>query len=351
MTLAQAPRAPRSTLAIAALLLPLLLSTAHAARSTAVVSDPRYASAQRRVDIGNDRHLNIVCMGAGTPTVVFDAGLANWSQIWGLVQPAIARRTRACAYDRAGLGFSDAARRDGSSANIVDDLQRLLVAAGIKPPYVLVGHSYGGMSMRLYANLHREQVAGMVLVDPSTEDLAPPRTALPPAVAAQRAQERALAERNAQRCIAAAEAGFVAGSDTSKACVSEGSNRRYSAAINAVYGRLQRSAAFLKARWSEEVAFDASSADELSASTRTYDRMPLVVLTSYEAAMDPANGGYVRAHDAIAALSSRGSHRIVPESSHDIFFDQPQAVIGAIEEVLDAIARPDKSFRSSARSR
>jgi pimeloyl-ACP methyl ester carboxylesterase len=192
------------------------------------------------------------------------------------------------------------------------------------------------MSMRLYADLHRDEVVGMVLVDPSTRDFAPPRAAWT-ADERQRADaEHAEGERHAKTCIAAARAGFVAGSKAFDECIDDAPNPRYSAAINAVYSRLQRTPSFLEARWSEDVAFDTSSADQVRAARRGYGAMPLVVLTQSEAAADPANSDFVRAHDAIAALSSRGVNRIVPESSHSIFFDQPQAVIDAIREVLAA---------------
>jgi pimeloyl-ACP methyl ester carboxylesterase len=108
----------------------LALHASAADRSTAVVSDPAYANPQRLVDIDHGRRLNIHCIGHGTPAVVFDAGLANWSQIWGLVQPAIAAHSRACTYDRAGLGFSDAPTRPGSSANAILEVVAAARASG-----------------------------------------------------------------------------------------------------------------------------------------------------------------------------------------------------------------------------
>lgn len=162
-----------NTLAI--VLLALAANFASAAKSTAVVTDRAYAVPQQLVDVGGGRRMNLYCTGTGKPVVVFDAGLGNWSQLWGLVQPIIAKRTTACSYDRAGLGFSDPSDGDGSSASIVADLHTLLANAKVTPPYVLVGHSYGGMSMRLFADKYFDEVAGMVLVDPSTRDLAPPK--------------------------------------------------------------------------------------------------------------------------------------------------------------------------------
>ena len=128
--------------------------------------DTVYATPQQRIDIGG-RSLNLVCIGHGSPTVVFDSGMGDWSVSWALVQPRIGKRTRACGYDRAGLGFSDPSPRPSNSANMVDDLHRLLRAGGIAPPYLLVGHSLGGLNLQLFADRHLPEVAGMVLVDAS----------------------------------------------------------------------------------------------------------------------------------------------------------------------------------------
>jgi len=87
------------------------------------------------VTVEAGRQLNLYCTGRGAPTVVFDSGLGDGTKAWGLVQSVIAAHTRACSYDRAGLGFSDPSARPGTNANSVDGLHRLLHAAGIKPPY------------------------------------------------------------------------------------------------------------------------------------------------------------------------------------------------------------------------
>jgi len=313
-------------------------------RNTDVIRDPAYANPQRLVDLGDGRRLNLYCIGSGSPTVVFDAGLANWSQIWGLVQPDVAKRTQACAYDRAGLGFSDPATRPGTSANIVDDLDRLLRAAPIAPPYVLVGHSYGGMNVRLYANLHREDVAGLVLVDPSHEDASATWLELypDPNRMARMIAERARTKREAQVCIDGAKAGFIEGSELYLRCVSTGINERYDRAINAVYYRLQQEPSFLQARLWEDEAFDFDSAAQLRMTRRSYGDLPMIVLT--RAMSDEEDGApidvsghlHLKLHQDLAGLSARGVQRTVPRSSHDIHMDQPQAVIGAIVEVVEA---------------
>jgi pimeloyl-ACP methyl ester carboxylesterase len=319
-----------------------IFPAAAGARSSTVIDDPAYAQAQRLVDIDHGRRLNLYCIGTGAPTVVFDAGLANWSQIWGLVQPVVARTTRACSYDRAGLGFSDAASRPGTSANIADDLHRLLHAAQIEPPYVLVGHSYGGMNVRLYADLYRDEVAGLVLDDPSHEEHSQRSIAADPdaGLAARFAAERAEADRTGLACLAAARAGFVPGTAIDAECISSGRNLRYSLAINAVYQRLQHEPSFLQARLWEDQAYDLDSPAQLMAARRSYGDLPLVVLTralsdSASGLPDDAHGDLaVALHEDLAGLSTRGVHRVVPDSSHDIHLDQPQAVIDAILDVL-----------------
>jgi pimeloyl-ACP methyl ester carboxylesterase len=108
-----------------------------------------FARPQQLVDIGG-RKLNLYCSGDGATTVLFDApfGESGWS--WFKVQPEVARHTRACVYDRAGLGFSDAAARPNTSANAVEDLHDALTAGGIKPPYLLVGNSLGGENAQVF---------------------------------------------------------------------------------------------------------------------------------------------------------------------------------------------------------
>jgi pimeloyl-ACP methyl ester carboxylesterase len=117
-------------------------------------------------DIGG-RKLYLVCAGSGRPTVVMDAGLANGVDAWDAVAPAISKLTRTCTYDRANIGQSDDAPTPRTLRDFVSDLRRLLVHAGVKPPYLLVGHSLGGLDMRLYAGEHPHDVVGLVLIDPT----------------------------------------------------------------------------------------------------------------------------------------------------------------------------------------
>lgn len=115
-------------------------------------------------------YLRMECEGNGSPTVVFDSGLAQLRDTWGVVPEQIAKSTRVCSYDRANVGESDSVDRKRTSANAVEELKTLLNQAGESGPYVLVGHSFGGLNARLFAISFPDEVRGLVLVDPSNED-------------------------------------------------------------------------------------------------------------------------------------------------------------------------------------
>ena len=119
------------------------------------------------VDVGN-HSLHINCVGQGSPTVILEAASGGMSAHWIRVQQQLAQTTRVCAYDRAGLGWSEPGPEPRDARQISSELHTLLAnAAGIEGPYVLVGHSYGGLYARMYAARYSEEVAGLVLVDSS----------------------------------------------------------------------------------------------------------------------------------------------------------------------------------------
>src|SRR6185437_1563156 len=139
------------------------------------------------VDIGG-RRLHLLCKGTGkSPTVIFEAGLSQFTanSTYGKAQDAIAPFARVCTYDRAGLGWSDPGPLPRTHPAMVEDLHRLLAAAKIGPPYVLVGHSMGGPLARLYVHTYPGSVVGMVLLDSSSEDTFDAETALRASVVAQ----------------------------------------------------------------------------------------------------------------------------------------------------------------------
>jgi pimeloyl-ACP methyl ester carboxylesterase len=157
-------RAPLAALAAALLLSVDAVVLAQSEPAPATAEDSRllpYDEPGQRVDIGG-RRINLDCTGSGAPAVVLMAGISSYK-----TQPVIARRTRVCTFDRASFGFSDPAFRPQVLSDMVDDLHAALKAAPVPGPYVLVGHSLGGVEARLYAQRWPLDVVGVILVDTS----------------------------------------------------------------------------------------------------------------------------------------------------------------------------------------
>jgi pimeloyl-ACP methyl ester carboxylesterase len=127
------------------------------------------AALEKKVDVGGFK-LNLRCVGKGSPVVVLDSGAGDTSATWDWVVPDVKRFAQVCAYDRAGLGKSGAGPKPRSAERIAEELHNLLRRAGVLPPYVLAGHSLGGLNVRVYASRYPEEVAGLVLVDATQED-------------------------------------------------------------------------------------------------------------------------------------------------------------------------------------
>jgi len=117
------------------------------------------------VNVGGYK-LHIYCSGEWSgPTVVVDAGNGDFSVGWVGIQREVEKSARICTYDRAGYGWSDVSPHPRTATQMAKELHQLLVNAGIEPPYILVGHSLGGMNVRVFSNLYPQEVAGMILVD------------------------------------------------------------------------------------------------------------------------------------------------------------------------------------------
>jgi pimeloyl-ACP methyl ester carboxylesterase len=140
-------------------------------QAVATESDRRaYPAPGQMVDIGG-YSLHIYCMGEGSPTVILETGLGTMSADWANIQPEVASTTRICAYDRAGVGWSDPGLQPRDPQQIAQELHTLLDEANIPGPYVLVGQSFGGLYVRMYAAQYPEDVVGMVLIDASHPDM------------------------------------------------------------------------------------------------------------------------------------------------------------------------------------
>jgi pimeloyl-ACP methyl ester carboxylesterase len=170
----------RGLLALAILLLALPILGLGYESIAAAVDAWRFPAPGRMVMVdGHQMHIH--CTGAGSPTVVMDAGLGGWSLDWSAVQPDIATFTRVCSYDRAGFGWSEPGAAPGDAQHAVENLHSLLTNSGERGPFVVVGHSNGGLRAMLYAHAYPQEVTGVVLVDPTPRATDEERVAfLPP---------------------------------------------------------------------------------------------------------------------------------------------------------------------------
>jgi pimeloyl-ACP methyl ester carboxylesterase len=161
---------PARAHAPALLLLLVLLTPCAPARAQTAAGGGEPAPPGRLLDVGGYR-LHVNCTGAGRgPAAVLIAGAGDFSFDWALVQPGVSRFARVCSYDRAGAAWSDLGPTPRTMRQEAHELRALLGAAGVAPPYVLVGHSIGGLVARVYADAYPREVAGVVFVDSTTED-------------------------------------------------------------------------------------------------------------------------------------------------------------------------------------
>ena len=300
-----------------------------------------YAQPQTLVTLAGGRKLNLVCQGredSDAPIVILTAGAGDWAASWNAVQPLVARTARVCAWDRPGFGYSDASPASQSAANLGEDLAAALKAANLPPPYLLVGHSAGSFETLWFADNHRGDIAGMVLVDPSPPDMAARIGAVsPPAAAMVRAD---LSGRAGALHRCAANTAQPAPADAA-VCFRLPEHAR---PLAESFAARDHESARLQTRASLFEQFEASSG-MLANPARNYGNLPLAVLTSEKTPVatlpvdPPAHAAletlWNGSHDEMAALSRRGSNRIVPGAGHQIQLEQPQAVAGAIAQVLE----------------
>lgn len=304
----------------------------------------------RLIDVGGFK-LHLHCAGAGTPAVVFDAALGGSSVSWTLVQPEVARVTRACVYDRAGFGWSEIGPLPRTAGRVADELRVLLDRGEVPPPFVLVGHSFGGLVMRVFAHRYREDVSALVLVDP-----AHPEDWVEPAPKEQVKIDRGVemcaygataARLGIARIVAAlAGAGAVTLARRIVRMASRGVVRPDDEGILAPLWKLPPAARRpLKRFWTRTGFFEAlgsqigsisiSAREALDAARGGYDDLPLVTISS----ANPSQHR-LRQQEALVGLSTRGRHVIAPTSGHWIPLDEPELVIAVIR---DLVQQPKRS--------
>ena len=319
-----------------------LLALTAGMTSSAFAAGSAFATPHQLIDIGG-RKMNIYCSGQGATTVIFDApsGDAGWN--WHRVQPEVAKHTRACVFDRAGLGFSDPAKRPNTSENVVEDLHKLLAGAGVKPPYVLVGNSLGGGNVQVYAYRYPQEVKGLVLVEPEHED---ETTRLDKASQGMLTKIYGMVAEQNKYCLAAATKGIKPGSDDQMNCAGD-PVKVYGPALGAVVLKSTITPAYWRTNVAEWDAIKVSD-EQLRKLRRPFGDLPLVVLTrgvspyaqpgKPQSALNKAfeDENFAIQKD-IAALSTRGTQRVVPGASHVIHADKPEAVVQAVLEVLKQV--------------
>ena len=303
-----------------------------------------YARPGAMVAISPDRRLNLRCTGKGPMTVILESGLGFPSFSWRKVQPVVARTSRVCSYDRAGLGFSDPGPLPRSAAAIVGDLEKLVRNGGLKPPFVLVGSSLGSQPVRLFAFRHLEQVAGIVLVDPYVEGQNRRYAAIEPRFAKEDA-DYAINER---RCLALLERrALTAEMAENQHCIGS-ADPSFSPTLLRIVRQQRLNPATARTVFSESQSLETLSEVEIRRETRSLGDMAIIVLTA-EAGFADTQPFYQlllaeqrRLHKTLAALSTRGEERLVSGADHVIQASHPMAVVDAIAEII-ARAKAAKS--------
>jgi pimeloyl-ACP methyl ester carboxylesterase len=280
-----------------------------------------YPPPGQMVDVGGYRlHLN--CVGAGRPTVVIEAGWADWSAAWSSrVQPAAARTTRVCTYDRAGYGYSEAGPLPRSSERIERELHMLLHEAQVPGPYVLVGHSLGGPLVRVFAHEYAAEVAGVVLVDSMNPRPDEPATAAIPPPADEQSSADWLLTLPGRVGLARLLAGPL------------GTGSGLSPEVANAYVAFSVTPRHLQTTIDEGRGMPATLAQ--ARSVQSLGSTPLIVL-SRGLEQDAI---HQREQAALLQLSPNSQQVFADRSGHNIQLDQPEAAVGAIVTMVEQIRR------------
>ncbi|MBW4438457.1 MAG: alpha/beta hydrolase [Pleurocapsa minor GSE-CHR-MK-17-07R] len=284
--------------------------------SAAEASDIQaYPPLGQMVDIGGYR-LHITCTGSGSPTVVIDAGLGAWSLEWGEVQAGVASSTRVCTYDRAGMGYSEAGPLPRSAEQIAIELHTLLERANIAGPYVMVGHSMGGLPVRVFVDRYPTEVAGVVLI----ESMSPGQMTQP---ASQPAPERTASESGGVSLPSLlARIGLV------RLLAGQLITQNLPPEVQPAYTAFSVTPRSVQA-WVDEGAALQTSLAQADA-VRTFGDLPLLVVTGGLEQMD----GWQTMQAELLELSSDSRQIVVEHSGHNVQMDRPEAAVAAIMDMV-----------------
>jgi len=286
--------------------------------------------------------LNLYCMGSGSPAVVFDSGWEDWAPVWTIVQPEVAKWTRACSYDRAGAGFSDPGPLPRTSVRIADELRSALHNGGIEGPYILVGHAFGGDNVRTFAARHPGEVAGLVLVEADVTSSPEER----------RGQARLIASlRECRDAIAAGKPLPALPGRPARTCAQQFfrglPEAMWSPELNAKLLELAQTKVAMYDAYISEMEQMPQDETYLEKHSRPLGSLPIRVLSTGNHgihALDqahPLNAEQQKYEQEVAreqagwlALSSNAKQLFTDKSSEYIPFDQPNFVVDAIHEVF-----------------
>jgi pimeloyl-ACP methyl ester carboxylesterase len=316
---------------------------------TVALSEAHPVAAARRVrppgqfvDAGAHR-LHVVTRGEGSPAVLLESGIAASSLSWARVQPELAKFTRACAYDRAGLAWSETAPPPLMFDRILQDLHTVAASVDGGSPVVLVGHSFGSLIVRGYAARHPDRVAGLVLVDPPTEWIegAPERARLLQRAIQASAIGGFLARIGVVRAALALLTGGLPGIPRTFVKIM---GRRASGTLERLVGEVRKLPPELypavQDHWSQPKCFDAmadhlrvlKAEGTLIGMASPPPEIPVVVISGGH---QPASE--IAAHRRMAAASPRGRHLVAEKSGHWIMFDEPEVIVDAVRTLIASI--------------
>lgn len=294
------------------------------------------------VDAGGHKlHLNI--QGKGSPTVVFENGTADFSFIWALVQPSIAKFTTTVSYDRAGYAWSQPGPLPRTSKQICFELHMALHNAGIKPPYILVGQSFGGFLVRNFARYYPAEVAGMILVEAVQEDQKIFMGSDTPHLIREFAKGRTVPD---------VQTNFTPQPDTLQQTTLNTEMdplfKKFADSIQQMQVWAQSQPQFINAvkaemDWSPEDVADMYN--HRGEEEYMLGNMPLIVLTRGKGGFDGRTDSLeleherLNAQNKLATLSSNSEHIIDMNSGHNIHVEDPDAVIDAIKKVYAAATK------------
>lgn len=315
-------RRTRRVLLLVALLIVCLSGTGLLYQAIASAQDASSYPVPGKLIYVGGYHLHLYCTGTGhpgSPTVILEEGFGATSLGWSKVQPGVASFTRVCSYDRAGYGWSDTGPLPRTARRMVMELHTLLARAAVPGPYVLVGHSYGGLIVRLYAYTYPHEVAGLVLVDSTHEDILLRYPEL----------GQNVIDPQLPICQALVPFGILRFLGYLNGVVVEYPPTVQPAAKAQLY-----QTRYCHTEYDEQAAWDESVA-QVRAVRHPLGHLPLVVLSHGLPYADPrVEQDWQALQRDLAGFSSDSLHIIATRSGHQIQLDQPDLVIAAIKQVL-----------------